>query len=352
MNSRQEEHSELARLKGIDLDRALLDELYQRGTISDDVRLESLNWLHPAHLWARWAMVMLMAFGAGLVLTGIVFFFAFNWASIPDLAKLAMIEAGIIVTALSAWFLPSQGLPGRLLLMAAAVLTGVFLAVYGQIYQTGADAWQFFALWAALITLWTVIGRFLPLWVLWLGLINLAFYLWWSNAPHLVNDDKSLMYLAHALIIGAVLVMREWLVPMKPFEEEGTFTWLRPQWIRWLLLAGMLLFLFPPMMIWIANWETASTSIALSAFVAALIVSGLFIAFRYWRPDIPALAMEFLMLCILAVIGLAILLFDNLFESLGTTFFTALAAILCFAAAAGYLRHLLALGIDSQEVGE
>ncbi len=340
------------RLKGVALDRHLLDELSQRGTISADVRLESLNWLHPAHLRARWAMVMLMAFGIALVLTGIIFFFAFNWASIPDLAKLALIEAGIILCAFGAWLLSRENLAGRLLLMAAAVLTGVFLAVFGQIYQTGADAWQLFALWAALITLWTLIGRFLPLWILWLGLINLAFYLWWDSTPLLRKDDTSALYLIHALMIGLVLLAREWLLPDEDGPESEAFHWLLPQWTRWLLLAGMLVFLFPPLMIWIANWETASLQVVLSALVAGVITLVLFLAFRFWRPDIPALAMEFLMICILVVMGLAILLYDNLFDSLGTTFFTAISAIICFAAAAGYLRHLLALGIDRGEVGQ
>ena len=338
------------RSKDAAIDRYLLDELSQRGTISAHVRLESLNWLHPAHLWARWAMVMLMAFGAALVLTGIVFFFAFNWASIPDLAKLAVIEAGIVLSALGAWVLPAESLPGRLLLMAASVLTGVFLAVFGQIYQTGADVWQLFALWAGLITLWTLIGRFLPLWVLWLGLINLAFYLWWDSTPLLRKDDTSALYLMHALIIGLVLLAREWLLPDEDTEKAAKFRWLSPQWTRWLLLVGMLVFLFPPLMIWIANWETASLQVVLSALVAGAITLVLFLAFRFWRPDIAALAMEFLMICILVVMGLAILLYDNLFDTLGTTFFTAISAIACFAAAAGYLRHLLALGIDRGEV--
>ncbi|WP_319411202.1 DUF2157 domain-containing protein [uncultured Cohaesibacter sp.] len=351
MESKPEGQTGLERLRDIRLDRHLLDELMRRGSISAELRRQSLDWLHPGHLWARWTMVMLMAFGAGLSLAGIVFFFAFNWASIPDLIKLALIEMGIILTAVGAWLLPAEKLPGRLLLMAAAMLTGVFLAVFGQIYQTGADAWQFFALWALLITIWTVIGRFLPLWVLWLGLVNLSFYLWWADVPWLQNDDQSLLYLVHVLIIGAVLIVREWLLPCDEFDEQTDFVWLAPRWTRWLLLAGMLAFLFPPLMIWIANWETASMLVTFSALAAGVIVFILFVAFRYWRPDIPALAMEFLMICILVIIGLAILLFDTLFESLGTTFFTAISAIVCFAAAAGYLRRLLALGIDQEEAG-
>nr|WP_321458256.1 DUF2157 domain-containing protein [uncultured Cohaesibacter sp.] len=353
MEQKPDGQASLELLKSIKIDRYLMDELASRGSIDPEMRINSLRWLHPGYLWARWAMVMLMAFGAGLVLTGITFFFAFNWASIPDLAKLALIETGIVLAAFGAWLLPTTSLPGRLLLLAAAVLTGVFLAVFGQIYQTGADAWQLFAVWALLISIWTVIGRFLPLWVLWLGLINLSFFLWWSNGVNVQEDYKSLMYLTHVMVNGAIMLAREWLVPR---EGEGlgvpdAFSWLAPQWTRWLLLAAMLVFLFPTLMIWIANWETASLMVAFCALFAAVITVTLFIAFRYWRPDIPALAMVLLMICILAVIAVAIFMFDNLFESLGTTFFTAISAIVCFAAAAGYLRRLLALGIDQEELG-
>ncbi len=351
MESKPEGPSSFELLRNVSIDRHLLDELTARGTIDPDLRLESLGWLHPGHLWARWTMVMLMAFGAGLVLAGIVFFFAFNWASIPDLVKLGLIECAIILTALGAWLLPQEALPGRLLLLAAAVLTGVFLAVFGQIYQTGADAWQLFALWVVLITLWTAIGRFLPLWVLWLLLANLSFYLWWSDQPGLEDDHTSLMYLVHALANGAVLLVREWLLP-DPVEAEGeAFGWLAPRWTRWLLLAAMLSFLFPTLMIWIANWDTASASVALSALVAAGVTLVLFLAFRFWRPDVPALAMELLMVCILVIMAVAIIMFDDIFASLGTTFFTAIAAVACFGGAAGYLRGLLARGIDEQETG-
>lgn len=59
---------------------------------------------------------------------------------------------------------------------------GVFWAVFGQIYQTGADAWQLFALWAACIAPWLPIRPATALWALWVTTLNIALALWSRQA--------------------------------------------------------------------------------------------------------------------------------------------------------------------------
>ena len=44
-------------------------------------------------------------------------------------------------------------------LIAASVLVGVLLAVIGQVYHTGADAYSLFAAWTLLILPWTLASR-------------------------------------------------------------------------------------------------------------------------------------------------------------------------------------------------
>src|SRR5699024_11365250 len=46
----------------------------------------------------------------------------------------------------------------QLLLLIASIITGSLLALFGQVYQTGADTWQLFFAWAILITPWEI-GR-------------------------------------------------------------------------------------------------------------------------------------------------------------------------------------------------
>ena len=64
--------------------------------------------------------------------------------------------------------------------MFASILMGGLLALFGQTYQTGADTFELFASWAALILPWVLIGRFAALWVVWIAIVNLAitFYFW------------------------------------------------------------------------------------------------------------------------------------------------------------------------------
>jgi uncharacterized membrane protein len=112
----------------------------------------------------------------------VIFFFAFNWDSLGRLAKLALVEAAIVAALLAGWRLDLDDMAGKAVLTFLALLVGALLALTGQIYQTGADTWELFAWWAALILPWVLIGRFAPLWLLWLALINLAVWLYFSLA--------------------------------------------------------------------------------------------------------------------------------------------------------------------------
>lgn len=107
--------------------------------------------LRDRDLWSVWAVRLLMALGTGHVLAGIVFFFAFNWADMSPFAKFATIQGGIALAAIAAIVSGLDRPVGQSLLIAASVLTGVLLAVFGQIYQTGADAYELFVGWALLI---------------------------------------------------------------------------------------------------------------------------------------------------------------------------------------------------------
>ena len=130
--------------------------------------------------WFNFLDKLLLANGGGLLLVGIIFFFAFNWQEITRFHKFALLE-GLVVAGLWAyghWFGKASA---NICLLAAAVLLGVLLAFYGQTYQTGADTWQLFAVWAALITPWALLAEFAGLWLLWLMLINLALFLYYQT---------------------------------------------------------------------------------------------------------------------------------------------------------------------------
>src|SRR5690606_4337267 len=101
----------------------------------------------------------------------------------------------------------------QLLLLIASIITGSLLALFGQIYQTGADTWQLFFAWAILITPWVVIARFPALWLLWLGLIN-AFLLLYLDVANLQFIKYSLQNVSQVAILALFnfIAFYSWLI--------------------------------------------------------------------------------------------------------------------------------------------
>lgn len=127
--------------------------------------------------WRGLATRLLTGAGAGLCVAGVIFFFAANWDELHRFTRLGAV-GGVMVGVAALAILRRGTLAGRVALTAAVGLVGATLAVYGQIYQTGADVWTLFAGWALLMLPWALAGRFEPLWVLWLVVFELAVGLW------------------------------------------------------------------------------------------------------------------------------------------------------------------------------
>ncbi|WP_428421506.1 DUF2157 domain-containing protein [Methylibium sp.] len=111
-------------------------------------RLERLAGLHdePAAL-ARRLPLGVAVLAAGLAGLGLVCWIAANWGTLGRFGQFAVLEGGVLVPCLGALWRPAARVP--LGLLALLAIGGLF-AYFGQTYQTGADPWQLFALWAAL----------------------------------------------------------------------------------------------------------------------------------------------------------------------------------------------------------
>uniref|UniRef100_UPI003D011B8E GDYXXLXY domain-containing protein n=1 Tax=Alcaligenes faecalis TaxID=511 RepID=UPI003D011B8E len=128
-----------------------------------------------------------LAWGLAVLLlaSGLVTWIAANWENWGHVAKFALAQGAVLVSAGLALLFRRRsggwghdlGVPAALTGLAA-VATGGLLALIGQTYQTGADPWQLFALWTVLIIPWVFTVRSVFLSVLWLVLINTALYLW------------------------------------------------------------------------------------------------------------------------------------------------------------------------------
>ncbi|HCI76123.1 MULTISPECIES: DUF2157 domain-containing protein [unclassified Psychrobacter] len=125
----------------------------------------------------------MLIIGAIALVLSLVFFIAYNWINMGKMGKFALVEGALVITialyvVLS--FRQKFQLVRQLLLLIASVITGSLLALFGQVYQTGADTWQLFFGWAVLIIPWVIIARFPALWLLWLGLVNTGLILYFG----------------------------------------------------------------------------------------------------------------------------------------------------------------------------
>jgi len=124
--------------------------------------------------WRTFLQTLLLWTGSVLGAAGVIFFFAYNWRSLHRFGKFALAETVFAAAVIAAWRLGTERLAGKAALCGAALLTGALLALLGQIYQTTADTYELFAFWAVLILPWVIAARFAPLWLMWIGLINLS----------------------------------------------------------------------------------------------------------------------------------------------------------------------------------
>ncbi|MGC2856205.1 DUF2157 domain-containing protein [Novispirillum sp. DQ9] len=151
----------------------LVHRLWRAGAVPPGRYAEALDMARDDAAWALWGRRLLLAVAMGQILAAVVFFFAWNWADLPGLVKIAL-TLGLTVACALASRLRLREAARHALLFAAALLVGVTLAVYGQHFQTGADAWQLFAGWAALLVPWAATRRSPALWTLWLVVAEVA----------------------------------------------------------------------------------------------------------------------------------------------------------------------------------
>ena len=138
--------------------------------------------------WNQFLSIFLLAVGVGFTVAGIIFFFAYNWEELPKFAKLGIVEVLLVASVLLATFTHWNKLVKQILLTGATFLIGTLFAVFGQIYQTGADAYDLFLGWTLFTILWAVAIRFAPLWLTFIGLLCTTIWLYNCQCQLLGND--------------------------------------------------------------------------------------------------------------------------------------------------------------------
>jgi uncharacterized membrane protein len=106
---------------------------------------------------------------------GIVFWIAANWQTLGRFGRFALLEGFVVAMCAGALWRPAARAP--LGLLALLAIGGLF-AYFGQTYQTGADPWQLFAIWAALALPFCIAARSDVLWAPWALIVMTGISLW------------------------------------------------------------------------------------------------------------------------------------------------------------------------------
>lgn len=146
-------------------------------------------------------MAILSAALGGL---GIIFWVAANWETLSRAGHFALLQAVFVAMCAGAALRPAAR--PALSLLALLSIGGLF-AYFGQTYQTGADPWQLFAIWAALSLPLCLGARHDALWAPWalVSISAIALWLYAHTGHRWAVRQENLPY--HLASWGAALLL-------------------------------------------------------------------------------------------------------------------------------------------------
>ncbi|RST70841.1 DUF2157 domain-containing protein [Candidatus Aquarickettsia rohweri] len=324
-------------LQQIPANRKLVEKLYSHGKITKKTREYALNLLYPHDQWILWISRLLLTIGSALILSGIIYFVAFNWSKITPSIKIYSIQFGIISCLIGAYFYSLQHINGKILLLFGSILIGAFMVTFSQIYQTGANSYQLFMMWSLLTFGWTLISNFAAQWIFWLIITNIFFVLWWEQAAQPTREIEFMIFTYMALLNGIALALREYCIITK------TCKWLEAKWIRLVLTIVVLLIMLIPIVIWIIYPSIATKSIIFSSIIGFVGHGIAYYFYRYKLPDMWSLTATIISSCFIIECYICkTLVVKPLWESYAFTYMImGILTLGIFTALITYLRNVL-----------
>ena len=310
--------------------RALLLQWAVEGAIPHDRLREAFAVARVTPTAVQWRVFLdraLLWSGVIMLAAALIFFIAYNWNVLGRWARFALVEILIVLALAAYWKLGSERPAGKAALVAASILLGALLALFGQTYQTGADTWQLFAMWAALIVPWVLIGRQAGLWLLWLALVNAAAVLYFQvfrGALWLAFGGEGMWLLI--LVLNTVALVL-WELAAKRFD------WLHERWAMRLpaLAAGSAVTVLLLQLIFDSHGTGHAPILIYPVWIGAA-----FVAYRLVVPDLFVLAGLCLSLIVAVTCFLSKTMLDH--SNGGGFLFIALVVIAMSAGAAIWLR--------------
>lgn len=156
--------------------------------------------------WLKFIKILTFSAGVGFTVSGIIFFFAYNWDNLHKFTKLGIVEAILLASVIPLLSGRITEQNKKIILTGASLLVGGVFAVYGQIYQTGANAFDFFLVWTLFVSIWVFTINYAPLYTLYTALLNTTIILFSQQIAFNMSFIQLmfLLLLLNSLIVTAV----------------------------------------------------------------------------------------------------------------------------------------------------
>ncbi|MCL2790266.1 MAG: DUF4401 domain-containing protein [Desulfobulbus sp.] len=258
--------------------------------------------------WNGFWLRIFSSWGTLFFASGVICFFAYNWAQMHHFLKFALIASLILASGLVALWRGLDSLPGKLALLLASLCVGPLLAIYGQMYQSGADAWELFRAWTLVLLPLAFAGRQAALWLLvWLaGNAWGGFYLF-----SLPMSDNVFFRGVPELLLAQSLCLAGWEAAAHHWKGNMEHRWLTATWLPRLIgfvtLASLTAHL--AFRIFEGHWPDYDshlflpTGVSCTALYTCLLLGG-WLWYRKKRPDLFMLSCGLFSLAALLICGL------------------------------------------------
>ncbi len=158
-----------------------------------------------------------LIFSIVFLIAGITSFTAYNWATMSNVEKLA-VPSVLIIAGLVAYLFLEKEIYKNLAIFFSSFMIGTLFAVYGQVYQTGADVWILFRNWAIFLIIPMVATGYYSVMTLFsiVVAISTSFYL------DLYLSGAIVPFLS-SLIFGVILMVYPFLQKSFKFKFSDIF---------------------------------------------------------------------------------------------------------------------------------
>ncbi len=216
------------------LTRASLCRLRESGALSAPAWEEALNYLDfrpGARAWGDFWRHVLLLCGVLFLAAGVIFFIAWNWADMHRFSRLALVQGIVALTALAAVRLGPDSTAGRLSLLVCGICVGPMLAVFGQTYQTGAELWELFRVWAGVLLLLALAGCQAALWLT-AWIVGSLFVLLYLGRTFSAPEEMLLLFgLLPEYVLAQALALALWEAAAYLTRGNARHAWLHVRWL-------------------------------------------------------------------------------------------------------------------------